>query len=68
MGALPMIRPSLSSVLGFGGIGMLLGGAACFQFYALPSYGHLDHIVALGAGLIGVGGLSLMMSRLGRRV
>lgn len=61
-----MGRLNLAAILGAGGFGMLASGAALFQFFALGHFGDVDAVAALGAGLIGVGGLMLLAARTGR--
>jgi len=61
-----MGRLTLTSILGVSGFGLLVGGAALFQFYALAQFGDVDTVAALGAGLIGLGGLMVLAARMGR--
>jgi hypothetical protein len=41
----------------------MLGGVSLFQFYVLDDFGVGDPWIALGAGLIGLGGLVFMAGR-----
>ena len=55
----------LLSAANVGGLGLLVSGLAFFQFYALGGYGELDRLVALGAAMMGVGGLIIVATHAG---
>lgn len=53
----------LLNAVSAGGLGLVIGGLALFQFYALGRYGDLDSLVAAGAAMTGLGGLVFMAAR-----
>jgi hypothetical protein len=61
-----MGRLNLAPILGIGGLGLLVTGGALFQFFALGEFGDVDAVAAVGAALIGLGGLMCLAARTGR--